>query len=1419
MKRRRIKNFIAASIGVMFIATAVCAGSVSSFATESETGQETANEGSQKLGGGYAVSGQIGSVGYATTVYDATNGLPTSDANFILGASDGYVWIGSYGGIIRYDGSVFEKITSSEGLTSGRGLFEDSQGRIWVGTNDNGVIVLDDERVTWITYKEGLPSSSIRVFAEDKDGNVYIGTTAGVCFADPSLTIHELYDARINEERVLSLCSDSQGVIYGQTKNGIIFSIEDKIVTQCYSTQELGMENRISNILTDPDKDGYVYIGTEGSEVYYGRFGDVADDMAHISVAPLNMVHWLNYDCGRVWVSSINQLGYLEDDGTFNLVKDLPVDSGIEMVTSDYQGNLWVASSTQGVMKIVTSNFVDMSQKTDLPRDVVNATCVHDGNLYVGSNQGLSILGEDNRVIENELTEYIGDARIRCIMADSEGNLWISTFTNGLGLVCYTKDGEITGFNTKNGMPSDEVRCTIESQDGSVLVGTNIGMVKIRDGQIEKVVADDPAIRNTVFLTLEEGDNGQVYAGTDGDGIYVISDAGIRRIGRDDGLTSDVIMKIKKDETRGLYWLVTSNSIQYMKNDIITDVTSFPYKNNYDIIFDESDDIWVSSSAGIYMISAQEMVDDDVTDYRHYTLANGLTGTPTSNSTSALDKNGNLYLAGRLGVCKVNIKNFFEEKTTVKASVKSVYMGDKKILPDSTGKYYLPSGTGRVKIAVSVLDYTLTNPPVRIYMEGEEDDETLTLRSDLQDIEYTGMESGNHVLHIQVLDHIKKNVVLEETVNINKKARFSDLKAVRVLTAIAIALLAGAIVWRFMQTTVIRRQYDEIKQARDDAERANSAKTRFLANISHEIRTPINTIMGMDEMIMRENPKDVPKGYFLAMINYALDIRNASETLLGLINDLLDISKIESGKMHLVEQEYDVQEQLRSIVSMIRVKSTEKELMFDVVVDELIPKRLYGDDGKIKQIVLNLLTNAVKYTQKGGIVLSVSMDERNGDEAKLRFSVKDTGIGVKQEDMEKLFTAYERLDEQKNSGIQGTGLGLDISRRFTELMGGTLTCESVYGEGSEFILCLNQKIIDPTPTGIFMEHDGSAAKGPYVPKFVAPDADILVVDDNPMNLNVIKSLLKATKMFVTTASSGPDCLEKMKSTKFNVVLLDHMMPGMDGIETVAHIRETDPDIPVYALTANATAGEEFYKSKGFTGYLSKPIDSAALEKAIMKHLPEQIMFKPEQTDMVADIDSIPPELNWIYDVKEINVDEGIKNSGGISQFIFSLKMFLDTIDGNAKVISDAYEAEDIRLYTIKVHALKSSLRIIGAQEMSKLAESLEEAGNKNNKEFIDMYTDDLLKGYLEFKDKLSALDDNDGADDDADKKEIPEDELKDAYEALKETIPQMDFDAVEMILNQLKEYKLPKEDKDKMSELAKMLKVFDWEGMEELLNK
>lgn len=1362
-------------------------------------------------GGGYAASNQLDNVGYTSEIYDASNGLPTSDANFILCASEGHIWIGGYSGIIRYDGTSFERLAASSGLTSGRGLFEDKLGRIWVATNDNGIVVVDGDEYTHITYKEGLPSSSIRVFAEDSDGDIYVGTTAGVCFIDQQMNVHIIDNEVLNDSRVLKLDADSTGRIYGYASGGVIFAIDDHEVTELYTSDELGMEE-ISTILADPNAAGMIYYGTESNLVYYGRFGDKAKYMTKINVAPINGVHWLSYDCGRVWASSTTSVGYI-DNKSFHELSDIPINSAIEMTTSDYQGNLWLASSTQGVMKLVTNSFVDLTGKVGLPEEVVNATCIYNDSLYIGTDSGIQVIGPDDSIIENELTEYIGNARVRCINSDSRGNLWISTFTNDLGLVCYTDKGEIISFNEDNGMPSNSVRAVMPQPDGSVLAGTNGGLAVIEDGSVRKTVGIGEGIKNSVFLTVEGGDNGEVYAGSDGDGIYVIDDERIERIGRDDGLTSDVIMKIKKDEERGVYWIITSNSIEYMKDGKISQVTTFPYNNNFDLYINSENEMWILSSYGIYVVDADAMLNDNVKDYRLYTLSNGVTTTPTSNSYSALSEDGYLYIPGRSGVCKVNIEHFMEEKVKVKSSISSIYCGDEKVIPDEDGVYTIPSSGNRIRITASVLDYTLTNPLVRVFIEGEEDDGIEAPKNELSALEYTRLKYGNYTLHVQAIDN-EGNKLLDDTYRIVKRPQITELAAFQVLILMLAAAAAGFVVWRIMNGTIIRRQYDEIRKAKEEAERANSAKSRFLANMSHEIRTPINTIMGMNELMLREDATGVPKGYFISMMNYALDVRNASETLLGLINDVLDISKIESGKMNLVEQEYDTQDMLRSIVAMIRSRSTEKELIFDVTVDEILPRRLYGDSGKIKQIVLNLLTNAVKYTDVGGLSFCVSMEERTDDICMLRFSVKDTGIGVKEEDMDKLFAAYERLDEKKNSGIQGTGLGLDISRRFAELLGGELTCESVYGEGSEFILTVRQRIEDPTPVGIFMEHDESRAKGPYVPQFIAPDADILVVDDTPMNLNVIKGLLRATKVFVTTATSGEECLEKIRDTKFNVVLLDHMMPGMDGVETVGRIRKLYPDLPVYALTANAANSEEYYISKGFNGYLAKPVDSEALEKAIMRHLPEEIMEKPAKADAVEELSEFPENMRWIMETEGLNTDEGIKNSGGISNYIFSLNLFNDTIEENSKVIKEAYESDNIRLYTIKVHSLKSSARIIGAVELSRLAEQLENAGNSGDIDYIAANTDRLLADYRQYGEKLSRLK---SQPDDKDKEPIPEDELKDAYEALKDVIPQMDYDTVEMIIEQLKEYRLPPKDDKRVGELEKLLRSLDWDGMEELL--
>ena len=404
---------------------------------------------------------------------------------------------------------------------------------------------------------------------------------------------------------------------------------------------------------------------------------------------------------------------------------------------------------------------------------------------------------------------------------------------------------------------------------------------------------------------------------------------------------------------------------------------------------------------------------------------------------------------------------------------------------------------------------------------------------------------------------------------------------------------------------------EKLDQERQRADKANEAKGTFLANMSHEIRTPINVVMGMNEMIIRECEDD-------SIVEYAHNIQDASRTLLALVNDILDFSKIESGMLEVVEEAYSLKAMLRALEKECRMRAEDKGLNFQFVVPEDTPNVLLGDEVRVRQVLLNILTNAIKYTMKGSVTMTLSYEKKNNKEIQLTFAVADTGIGIKEENIGRLFDKYDRVDEEQVHAIEGTGLGLNIVNRLLHLMHGTIEVRSKYGEGSTFTVSLPQHIIEDQPIGVLHEESGKhEERKKYVPQFVAPDARVLVVDDNKVNLTVVKGLLRKTQIHIDCVMSGKECLEAVKWEQYHVILLDYMMPEMDGAETLQKLKEMPDnksmDAAVIVLTANAMSGmKEMYLEQGFDAYLSKPIEGTALEQLLMEYIPEQYIVKSSE---------------------------------------------------------------------------------------------------------------------------------------------------------------------------------------------------------------
>ena len=606
----------------------------------------------------------------------------------------------------------------------------------------------------------------------------------------------------------------------------------------------------------------------------------------------------------------------------------------------------------------------------------------------------------------------------------------------------------------------------------------------------------------------------------------------------------------------------------------------------------------------------------------------------------------------------------------------------------------------------------------------------------------------------------------------------------------------------------IRQNFFETQREKLSAEASSEAKTSFLANMSHEIRTPINAIIGMDEMIIRESKE-------AGIIRYANNIRNASKTLLSLINDILDFSKVESGKMEIINSNYQVSSMLNDLVNMIQSRASDKSLELILDIDEQLPCELYGDEVRLRQIITNLLTNAVKYTKEGSVTLKIRVTKLENSIGRLDVAVIDTGIGIRKEDQGKLFDSFQRVDEVKNHNIEGTGLGLALTKYLLEAMGSKLLLESEYGKGSAFYFGLEQKIVDDTPIGDYqkMYEKSRQENERYRESFQAPDALILVVDDTRMNLEVCKGLLKKTKVQIDVAESGAECLQMCEQKEYHLILLDHKMPHMDGVECLQRIRQQEEGLntntTVIALTANAITGaKEYYLKNGFDDYLSKPVQGEKLEQLLCQYLPSELLLSPEEAT-IASYETVSAEVPEIIGIDE----EDALSYAGESQeeYLKNLKLYLEEYDSKRTQIQEAFEKDDWENYQILAHSIKSTSRLIGANDMSLLAKSMEEAAAKRNAIRIRGDHEVFMDQYERLCQRIKVAVANVVMTSNVPElKPVSKDEMHELISHMKTSVDEFDMSALHDQLEQLIGYDYLKNVKDHMQEAVEN---FDYDAI------
>lgn len=712
---------------------------------------------------------------YIKTVYNNTNGLPGGVANDIASTSDGILWIGTYAGLYRHNGKEFRLMNEYESIKTVRCLYVDDDGRLFVGTNDNGLSILINEEITDVlTEKNGLPSDSVRCITSASDGRYYIGTSAELAVVEINDGIR-IVAKEPDVSSALRLTADSEGHVAAVTSSGKLIILQNSKVTGTASAYD---EKFISAEFSD---DGKLFAATESNKIFVFSIKDENNlqFLQTINCGSMNHINSLSFYENVLFLCSDSGVGYVDykKDNSFHLIDTDLFNNSIDNMIEDYQGNLWFSSSRLGLLRMCETAFAEIYLSAGFSEAVVNTVIKFNNKIYFGTDEGLSMIDvESGEPEENELTKKMKGLRIRCLMQDSKNRMWVCTYTKGL--YCMNKAGKIEAFETDT---EQQFRVLLELSDGTIAAAGKKGITFLKNGEVTKRLTKANGFENQVVLTLSELSDGTLIAGTDGGGIAIIQQQSIvKLLRRQDGLTSNVILRTVNDYNgntpTGAFYAITSNGINYVDKDFsIHPLTNFPYSNNYDMIVRQDGNIFVLGSAGIFVVTRDELLSGKKVDYILLDLRRGLLGTLTANSWNYIDEENNLYLSCDTGASVLNLDAYDKNNRSYRMQLKSVIVNGKRYLVQKDIPFVIPENSDSIEIVPEIINYSINNPYISLYMEGIDEHPNIMTQNELASVIYSNIAAGKYTFHISLLDSKGLNVIEENTYEIELECIFFKL--------------------------------------------------------------------------------------------------------------------------------------------------------------------------------------------------------------------------------------------------------------------------------------------------------------------------------------------------------------------------------------------------------------------------------------------------------------------------------------------------------------------------------------------------------------------------------------------------------------------------------------------------------------------